>query len=66
LLAFLFDSKEITFKGQFGELIGNKSKKPYWGIRWDMGHGDYINYAITLGDFRILERLNIFKLREGA
>jgi len=41
-----------------GKLISNKTGNPYWGMRVDLGNGNFLNYAFQLGskvnDFRIL------------
>lgn len=67
------DKEYLAFKGtrfscigQFGALISNKSKKPYWGIRFDLGNSDYMNYAISLSDMRILIDLKIFRLKASV
>lgn len=61
-----FKGVNHKFTGTLGELIGNKSGKPYWGIRFELGNGDNINYALTYGDIRILEELGVFRLKESA
>ena len=61
-----FKGVNSKFSGTLGELIGNKSGKSYWGIRFDLGNGDSINYALTYGDIRILIDLKVFRLREGV
>lgn len=61
-----FKGVNHKFTGTLGELVGNKSGKPYWGIRFALGNGDDINYALTYGDIRILTDLKVFRLRENA
>ena len=61
------DKEYLTFKGvghkvpaELNKFIGNKSGKPYWGIRFNLGNGDQINYALTYSNMRVLVDLKIF------
>jgi len=61
LLSFL--GVNHVCEGEFGKLIGNKSHRPYWGIRFDLGEGRYMNYAFTIGNMDIMKRMKIFRDR---
>jgi hypothetical protein len=50
-----------SFDATIGELIGFKSGKSYWGIRFHLTKDETMNYAFTLGDMRILCEMSVFK-----
>lgn len=62
----IYRGVNTSFKARFGELIGRKSQKPFWGIAFDFKNGEYMNYAFTSGDMRILTEMKIFRLKASV